>query len=116
MNNLSELIDFEQFSKVEILVGTVISAIQNENARKAAYVLDIDFGEELGIKRSSAQITENYLTDDLIGTQVIAVTNFPPKRVAGIKSEVLVLAAVDEEKGNILLRPDSKVANGTRIL
>lgn len=112
---IMNLIEFEDFTKVEMRVGTVLSVKLNEKARKAAYILEIDFGEIIGIKKSSAQITENYSVDDLLGSQVVAVMNFPVKRVAGVKSEVLVLAAVDREKGNVLVRPSMEVDNGTRI-
>ncbi len=110
-----ETIDFDHFLKVGLVVGTIVSAQENPKARKPAYVLQIDFGT-LGIKSSSAQITENYSAHELIGRQVVAVVNFPSKRVAGIKSEVLVLAAVCEEKGTVLLSPTIEVSNGTRIL
>ncbi len=108
-------IGFEDFLKVDIRVGTILSARLNEKARKPAYILEVDMGE-LGIKTSSAQITQLYQPDDLVGKQVLAVVNFPTKRVAGVKSEILVLAAVDEEKGTILISPDFPVANGTRML
>lgn len=96
-------------------VGTVRSAAPNEKARHPAYVLEIDFGP-LGMRTASAQLTERYAVDDLIGRQVVAVLNFPPKRVAGVKSEVLVLAAVDEVAGTTLLAPTHPVADGTRVL
>jgi len=111
-----ETIDFGDFLKVDIRVGTVLSAELNAKARKPAYLLRVDFGPELGEKLSSAQITEHYALEELPGRQVLAVVNFPPKRIAGIKSEVLVLAAVDEARGTILIQPDSPVANGTRLL
>jgi tRNA-binding protein len=111
----AQTIDFADFLKVEIRVGTIVEARLNEKAIKQAYVLKIDFGE-FGIKNSSAQITENYTTENLPGQKVIAVMNFAPKRVAGVKSEVLVLAAVCETKGTILLQPTGAVVNGTRIL
>lgn len=111
-----ETIDFGDFLKVDIRVGTVLSAELNAKARKPAYLLRVDFGPELGEKLSSAQITEHYTLEELPGRQVLAVVNFPPKRIAGIKSEVLVLAAVDEARGTILIQPDSPVANGTRLL
>jgi len=109
-----EIIDFEQFLKVEILVGTVLEARRNAEARMPAYVLRIDFGER-GVKVSSAQITENYSEEELVGRQVVAVTNFPPKRVAGVQSEVLVLGAVSPSKGVVLLEPTLAVENGTAI-
>ena len=108
-------IEFQDFLKVDMRVGTVVSVDLNEKARKPAYVMKIDFGD-FGEKTTSAQITENYQVEDLIGTQVVAVVNFPVKRVAGVKSEVLVLAIVDDEKGNVLLRPSLEVQNGMRLL
>lgn len=110
-----ENIDFADFLKVSLAVGTILSAELNPKARKPAYKLTIDFGD-LGIKMSSAQITENYTPNDLQNKQIVAVMNFPPKRIAGVKSEVLVLAAVCEEKGTVLLNPSMIVKNGTRIL
>ncbi|MGB1120864.1 MAG: tRNA-binding protein [Saprospiraceae bacterium] len=110
-----EAIDFADFLKVKMAVGTIISAELNPKARKSAYKLTIDFGD-LGLKTSSAQITENYTPDDLQNKQIIAVMNFRPKRIAGVKSEVLVLAAVCEKKGTVLLNPSMLVENGTRIL
>ena len=108
-------IDFSDFLKTEIRVGTIISAEWNLKAKKAAYKLRIDFGKQ-GIKLSSAQITENYTAADLKGKQIMAVMNFLPKRIAGVKSEVLVLAAVCDTKGTVLLAPTFSVENGTRIL
>jgi tRNA-binding protein len=110
-----QTIDFSDFLKVGMVVGTILAAELNPQAKKAAYRLSIDFGE-WGIKQSSAQITENYKPEDLVGMQVVAVINFPPKKVAGLRSEVLVLAAVCQEKGTVLLQPTEKVKNGTRIL
>lgn len=101
------------FLKVDIRVGTIVEAVENLKARLPAYVLRIDFG--VGQKTSSAQITQNYSKDELIGKQIIAVVNFPPKRVAGIMSEVLVLAAVCKTHGTVLLEPNSFVENGTRV-
>lgn len=95
-------------------VGTILSAKPNARASKPAYILEVDFGGDLGIKITSAQITDFYNCDDLPGIQVVAVTNFPPLRVAGVKSEVLVLGTVTEE-GVILLRPDRPVQNGMNI-
>lgn len=117
MNNLisTEIIEFPDFLKVNLAVGTIIKAEPNKAAKKPAYKITIDFGD-FGIKISSAQITENYSENNLIGKQIIAVMNFPPKRVAGVNSEVLVLAAVCNEKGTILIEPTQNVKNGTRIL
>ncbi len=109
------MITYETFLEVEIHTGTIIAARANPKARKPAYVLTIDFGP-LGIKTSSAQITERYTAEELVGKQIVAVTNFPPKRIAGIKSEVLVLGAVSETEGTVLLEPTYPVANGVRVL
>lgn len=110
----SKIISYDDFTKVEIRVGTILAAEVNQKAKKPAYKLQIDFGE-YGIKTSSAQITEHYHVQDLIGKQIVAVMNFQPKLIAGVKSEVLVLAAVSEEKGTILLHPTTVVPNGSRI-
>lgn len=108
-------VSFEDFLKLEIRIGTIIEAQLNPRARKPAYVMRIDFGEVIGIKTSSAQITENYSAEDLIGLQVSAVMNFPPLRVAGVKSEVLVLAGVCEQNGTVLLNSSMSVSNGTTV-
>lgn len=108
-------ISFDDFLKVRMLVGTIQTVVLNAKAKKPAYKLSIDFGSE-GIKWSSAQLTVNYSIEDLIGRQIIAVVNFPIKRIAGVKSEVLILAAVCEQQGTILIEPNIKVLNGTRIL
>ena len=118
MNETTKTLDptlsFEDFLKVEIHTGTIIEAKLNPKSKVPAYILTIDFGS-LGVKTSSAQLTENYTPEDLIGKQVVAVTNFPIKRIAGIKSEVLVLASVSENEGTVLLEPNLKVANGSRV-
>ncbi|PTL76607.1 tRNA-binding protein [Vitiosangium sp. GDMCC 1.1324] len=108
-------ISFEQFLAVDIRVGRVLSASLNPKARKPAYVLVIDFGP-LGQRTTSAQVTANYRPEELVGRQVVAVCNFPPKNVAGVTSEVLVLAAVCPEQGTVLLSPDRPVSEGVRIL
>jgi tRNA-binding protein len=108
-------IDFDDFLKVEMHVGTIIAAVDFPKARKPAYQLTIDFGEKIGIKRSSAQITVLYKKEDLVGRQVIAVTNFPPRQIATFFSEVLVLGSVDTEGVVTLLQVEQKVENGLRI-
>lgn len=110
-----QALNVEDFLKVDIKIGTVLEAELNAKARKPAYVLRIDFGDAIGIKTTSAQLTENYQPQELIGRQVSAVMNFPPKRIAGVKSEVLVLAGVCEEKGTVLLHPTKMVENGTNV-
>ena len=107
-------IEFEDFLKVEMRTGTVRSCEPNPRARAPAYVLEIDFGA-LGLKSSSAQLTRNYRPEDLIGRQVVCVLNFPPKRIAGVKSEVLVLGALCEEHGVVLLEPSFPVRDGMRV-
>lgn len=106
-------INLKNFSKFKILVGTVISVSKNEKAKKPAYILEIDFGKDLGVKKTSAQIT-NYTFEDLLNTKVVAVTNFPNKNIAGVISEVLVLGAVTGD-GVKLLKTDKNVENGTLV-
>lgn len=107
-------IDQDDFLKVEIHVGTVLSAEPNSKSRKPAWVMEIDFGPEMGIRKTSAQLTDYYAQATLPGMQVVAVTNFPALRVGGVKSEVLVLGVV-EKAGVVLLIPERKVQNGSRI-
>ena len=111
---MSEPISWDDFEKIEIRTGTILEAIDFPNARKPAYQLRIDFGE-LGIKRSSAQITHHYKKEELTGKQIVAVVNFPTKQIANFFSECLVLGVYDENKEVILLKPDKKVQNGGRI-
>ena len=106
-------ISIQDFKKLNIAVGTIIEAFQNTKAKKAAYILKIDFGKKIGIKSTSAQIT-NYSMDELIGRQIVGVVNFPPKQIGPIMSECLVLGAVSG-KDVRLLHPDVKVENGLQI-
>jgi tRNA-binding protein len=108
-------ISWEDFEKVEIRVGRVVEARPFPEARKPAIKLLVDFGPRTGHKRTSAQLTAHYTPEELIGRQVVAVVNFPPKRIAGFKSEVLVLGVPDEEGAVVLLRPDFEVPTGGRM-
>lgn len=106
---------WEEFEKTEMRVGIIIQANDFPEARKPAYQLTIDFGTEIGIRKSSAQITKRYAKEDLVGKQIVAVVNFPKKQIGKFMSECLVLGAVGEEGDVILLAPDFKVENGLRI-
>ena len=108
-------ISWEDFEKVEVRVGEIVGAEPFPEARKPAVKLRVDFGQELGVKQTSAQITAHYKPEDLPGRKVVAVTNFPPKRIAGFKSEVLVLGVPDEAGEVVLLSPDHPVPNGGRV-
>ena len=105
---------FDDFLKLDIRVGTIVSAKHFEEARKPAYQLEVDLGGELGIRRSSAQITEQYRPEELIGTQVLAVVNFPPRQIANFFSEILVLGTYSEGRV-VLIRPDKPVKNGDKL-
>jgi tRNA-binding protein len=109
-----ELIQWQDFEKIDIRVGTIIAVNPFEIAKKPAYQLQIDFGE-IGIKKSSAQITTHYALEELINKQVIAVINFPTKQIANFFSECLVLGVYDINQAVILLQPDSIVPNGSKI-
>lgn len=111
---VKKMIELEDFDKVDMRVGTIVDAGVNKRARKPAYKLKVDLGEELGIKNSSAQITDLYKSEELIGRQVIVVANFEPIRIADVKSEVRILGA-DTDEGVVLLELERKVKNGERI-
>ena len=109
-------ITYQDFKKVKIHVGTVLSVKNNEKAHQPALVLKVDFGKEIGIKITSAKITHYYNPDNLVGEQIIAVCNFPTKNIAGIESEVLVLGAMEEDGKVVLVHPSKNVANGLEII
>jgi tRNA-binding protein len=108
-------ISWDDFEKIDIRTGTIIAVQDFPRARKPAYQLTIDFGAELGTKKSSAQITIYYKKEDLLNRQIIAVVNFPPKQIADFISECLVLGVYDENKNVILLQPSQAVTNGMKI-
>ncbi|MDN4592413.1 tRNA-binding protein [Polycladomyces subterraneus] len=110
------MVTYADFERIEMRVGRIVRVESFPEARKPAYRLWIDFGEPLGVKKSSAQITKLYETDTLVGTQVIAVTNLPPRQVANFISEVLVLGVVLDDGEVALIRPDREVPLGKRIL
>jgi tRNA-binding protein len=109
------LINWSDFEKLDMRVGTIVAAEPFPQARKKAYKLKIDFGEAIGIKASSAQITERYTPEELTGLQVIAVVNFPPKQIATFISECLVLGIYTEDGSVVLLQPQQKTTNGLKI-
>ena len=111
---MTKEIDFDQFLTVDMRVGRVMAVDDFPEARKPAWKLTIDFGPEIGIKRSSAQI-RNYRREELLGTLVVAVVNFPPRQIGPFMSQVLVIGALDDELGVVLLRPDQDAAIGSRI-
>jgi tRNA-binding protein len=108
------MISWSDFEKVDMRIGTITKASVFKEARKPAYQLEIDFGSELGIKKSSAQITELYSCEALIGQQIVAVVNFPPKQIGPFMSECLVMG-VYNNKGVVLLEPNHKVENGEKV-
>lgn len=113
-NNTSEKIEFSDFLKVDVRAGTIVKVEDYPEARKPAYKLEIDFGP-LGKKRSSAQITQHYSKEDLLGKQIIAVVNFPPKQIGKFISEVLTLGLPDEHGNVVLTEPTRKVPNGSKL-
>ncbi len=112
---MAEQIQFDDFLKVDIRAGTIVQATEFPEARKPAYKLTIDFGDEIGIRRSSVQITVHYRVEELVGRQVIGVVNFPPRQIGPFMSEVLTLGLADANGDIILLHPERQVPNGSRM-
>ena len=112
---MKDLVSYLEFAKIEIRVGTIISAELNERLLKPSVVLKIDFGKDLGTKKSSAQLTKNYNPKELINKQIAAVLNFPKKQIGNFISEVLVLGFPDENGEPILISPDKRVSNGGKL-
>ena len=112
---MTQIINYNDFFSVDIRVGTIIRAEKNDLLKKPSFILEIDFGKEIGIKKSSAQLQVNYKTNDLINKQVAAVINFHPKQIGNLISEVLVVGFPDENNQPILLSPDKKVKNGGKL-
>ena len=108
-------ITYDQFEKIDIRLGTVLTVKKNEKARKPSLVVEVDFGKEIGVKTSSAQITHFYDVENLVGKQVIGVCNFPEKNIAGIKSQFLLLGSIDTEGKVTLVHPSQKAENGLPI-
>ena len=115
IGSAEEQITYDDFDKIDIRVGTVISVKKNEKARKPSLVIEVDFGKEIGIKQSSAQITHFYNAENLVGKQVIGICNFPTKNIAGVISEVLVLGAIEKDGKVVLVHPSQKTENGLDI-
>ncbi len=113
---VTEPISWEDFTRVELRVGRVLSAREFPEARKPAYVLEVDLGPELGVRKSSAQITERYTPDELVGRLVVAVVNFPPKQIGPLMSECLVTGFHDVQGQVLLCTPDGEVPLGSRLL
>ena len=109
---MKDLISYSDFTKVEIRVGTIISVELNNKLQKPSFILKIDFGDEIGVKKSSAQLTKNYKTKQLLHKQIAAVINFPKKQIGDLISEVLVLGFPDNNNEPILFSPDKRLVNG----
>ena len=112
---MKEQITYDTYDKVDIRVGKVISVKKNEKARKPSLVVEVDFGKEIGVKQSSAQITHYYNEENLVGKQVIGVCNFPEKNLAGVVSQVLILGSIDKDGKVVLVHPSQNVENGLPV-
>ena len=112
---MKEQISYDIFDKVDIRIGTVLSVKKNAKARKPSLIIEVDFGDEIGIKQSSAQITDFYNEENLKGKQVIGICNFPEKNIAGVRSQFLVLGALEEDGKVVLLHPSQPTKNGLKI-
>ena len=112
---MKEQITYDTFDKVDIRIGTVISVKKNEKARKPSLIVEVDFGKEIGIKQSSAQITNYYNEENLVGKQVIGVCNFPEKNIAGVISQFLILGAIEKDGKVVLVHPSQNAENGLPI-
>ena len=112
---MNKIINYKDFDNVEIRVGTIIEAVENNHLKKPSIILKIDFGSEIGIKKSSAQLIKNYTVSNLINKQIAAVINFEPKQIGNLISEVLVLGFPDADNDPILIVPDLKVKNGGKL-
>jgi len=112
---MKEQITYDIFDKVDVRIGTVISVKKNEKARKPSLIVEVDFGKEIGIKQSSAQITHYYTEENLVGKQVIGVCNFPEKNIAGVISQFLILGAIEKDGKVVLVHPSQNTENGLPI-
>ena len=112
---MKEQITYDIFDKVDVRIGTVISVKKNEKARKPSLIIEVDFGKEIGIKQSSAQITHYYNEENLVGKQVIGVCNFPEKNIAGVISQFLILGAIEKDGKVVLVHPSQNAENGLPI-
>ena len=110
-----KFISYEDFLKINIYVGTIMTAVESNNLKNPSIILTIDFGKFIGIKKSSAQLRANYNCQDLLNKQIVAVINFPPKQIGNLISEVLVLGFPDDNNQPILISPESRIENGKKL-